>query len=130
MLQSLARLIIDHRSRAFADLALDVLGGLKDVFGTSGAVALYSGSGTGAWEAALTNALSPGDTALLCESGQFAVLWGDFAERLGLHVQRLSGDWRLPPDPDAVARALDADVADTITAVLVVHKRDVERRRR
>lgn len=121
VLQALARPIIDHRSPAFAELTLEVLCGLKDVFRTSGAVALYSGSGTGAWEAALTNALSPGDTVLLCESGQFAVLWGDLAERLGLRVQRASGDWRLPPDPDAVAEALEADVAHAIAAVLVVH---------
>jgi alanine-glyoxylate transaminase / serine-glyoxylate transaminase / serine-pyruvate transaminase len=121
VLQALARPIIDHRSPAFAEVALEVLGGLKDVFRTSDAVALYSGSGTGAWEAALTNALSPGDTVLLCESGQFAVLWGELAERLGLRVQRLSGDWRLPPDPDAAAGALEADIAHAIAAVLVVH---------
>ncbi|NJO23364.1 MAG: aminotransferase class V-fold PLP-dependent enzyme, partial [Sphingomonadales bacterium] len=73
---------IDHRGPAFAALAAEVLAGLKPVFGTAGPVVIYPASGTGAWEAALVNTLSPGDRVLMAETGQFSTLWVELARRL------------------------------------------------
>jgi alanine-glyoxylate transaminase / serine-glyoxylate transaminase / serine-pyruvate transaminase len=121
VLRALAQPVIDHRSPAFARLGLEVLGGLGDVVRTAGPIALYPSSGTGAWEAALVNTLSPGDTVLLCENGHFAQLWGSLAEKLGLQVLRLRGDWRRDPDPAEVEQRLADDVERSIRAVLLVH---------
>ncbi len=110
---------IDHRGPDFAQLGLEVLEGLKHVFKTSGPVVVYPASGTGAWEAALVNTLSPGDRVLAFETGHFATLWRAMAERLGLEVRWVEGDWRHGVDPDAVRAELDAD--PSIAAVMVVH---------
>ena len=110
---------IDHRGPDFAALGLEVLDGLKQVFRTSGPVVVYPSSGTGAWEAALVNTLSPGDRVLAFETGHFATLWRAMAERLGLDVRWVEGDWRHGVDPDAVRAELDAD--PSIAAVMVVH---------
>ena len=110
---------IDHRGPDFARLGLEVLEGLKHVFKTSGPVVVYPASGTGAWEAALVNTLSPGDRVLAFETGHFATLWRAMAERLGLEVRWVEGDWRHGVDPDAVRAELDAD--PSIAAVMVVH---------
>jgi alanine-glyoxylate transaminase/serine-glyoxylate transaminase/serine-pyruvate transaminase len=110
---------IDHRGPEFAQLGLEVLDGLRRVFRTSGPVVVYPSSGTGAWEAALVNTLSAGDRVLAFETGHFATLWRAMAERLGLEVRWVEGDWRHGVDPDAVAAELDADPA--IAAVMVVH---------
>ena len=110
---------IDHRGPDFARLGLDVLDGLRHVFRTSGPVVVYPSSGTGAWEAALVNTLSPGDRVLAFETGHFATLWRAMAERLGLQVRWVEGDWRHGVDPDAVRAELDVDPG--IAAVMVVH---------
>ena len=112
---------IDHRGPDFAVLGLEVLEGLGRVFQTAGPVVVYPSSGTGAWEAALVNTLSPGDRVLAFETGHFATLWRAMAERLGLEVQWVPGDWRHGVDPDAVSEALAADREHALRAVMVVH---------
>ena len=94
VLRAIAQPTIDHRGPEFASLGLEVLDGLKDIFKTKQPVIVYPASGTGAWEAALVNTLSPGDRVLMAETGQFAILWKKLAERLGLKVEFLPGDWR------------------------------------
>jgi alanine-glyoxylate transaminase/serine-glyoxylate transaminase/serine-pyruvate transaminase len=121
VLRALAAPTIDHRGPEFAALALDLLERLKPVFGTRGPVIVYPSSGTGAWEAALVNTLSPGDRVLACETGHFATLWRDMAERLGLRVEFLPGDWRHGADPDAIGERLAADRGHGVAAVMLVH---------
>jgi alanine-glyoxylate transaminase/serine-glyoxylate transaminase/serine-pyruvate transaminase len=94
---------------------------MKTVFRTSQPVVIYPASGTGAWEAALVNTLSPGDRVLMAETGQFATLWKKLAEKLGLEVVFLSGDWRHPADAAQIEAHLAEDKAHTIKAVCVVH---------
>jgi len=113
--------VIDHRGPEFAQLGKDVLAGMKRVFRTAGDVVIYPASGTGAWEAALVNTLSLGDTVLMYESGQFATLWKNLALRLGLKPEFISGDWRHGADPAAIEARLLEDKAHTIKAVCVVH---------
>jgi alanine-glyoxylate transaminase / serine-glyoxylate transaminase / serine-pyruvate transaminase len=121
VLRAIAQPTIDHRSAAFGALGREVLDGLRDVYQTAGAVFIFSSSGSGAWEAALVNTLSPGDAVLMCETGQFAVLWRDMATKLGLRVQFVAGDWRHGVDSAAIATALKNDAARSIKAVAVVH---------
>jgi alanine-glyoxylate transaminase/serine-glyoxylate transaminase/serine-pyruvate transaminase len=121
VLRAIAQPTIDHRGPDFAELARDVLQRVKPVFGTSGPVVIYPSSGTGAWEAALVNTLSPGDRVLAFETGHFASLWREMAERLGLVVDFVPGDWRRGVQPAAVAERLAADTAHSIAAVMVVH---------
>ena len=97
---------IDHRGPEFAKLTLEILEGLKDVFQTGKPVVIYAGSGTGAWEAALVNTLSPGDRVLMFETGHFATLWRAMAEKLGLAVEFVPGDWRSGVDPALVEAKL------------------------
>ena len=122
VLRAIARPTIDHRGPEFARLARDVLDGLQRVFQTSGAVVIYPSSGTGAWEAALVNTLSPGDTVLMFETGHFATLWRDMALRLGLVVEFVPGDWRHGVDVEALGEILRADRDGAIKAVAIVHK--------
>jgi alanine-glyoxylate transaminase/serine-glyoxylate transaminase/serine-pyruvate transaminase len=112
---------IDHRGPAFQALALEVLDLLGPAFATKGPVVIYPGSGTGGWEAALVNTLSPGDTVLAFETGHFAILWQEMARRLGLVVDFIPGDWRHGVDPGVVAQKLAADTARAVKAVCVVH---------
>lgn len=112
---------IDHRGPEFAQLTLEILQGLKQVFKTSANVVIYPASGTGAWEAALVNTLSPGDKVLMFETGHFATLWQDIARDLGLDVDFVAGDWRHGVDPDEVEARLNADKNHQIKAVMVVH---------
>jgi alanine-glyoxylate transaminase/serine-glyoxylate transaminase/serine-pyruvate transaminase len=113
---------MDHRSPDFADLGKSVLAGMKRVFhSTKGEVVIYPASGTGAWEAALVNTLSPGDQLLMAETGHFAALWQKMAARLGLEVEFLPGDWRHGADPEAIEKRLRADTGKRIKAVCVVH---------
>jgi alanine-glyoxylate transaminase/serine-glyoxylate transaminase/serine-pyruvate transaminase len=121
VLRALSQQTIDHRGPAFAALALEVLDGLRRVFQTTGPVVIYPASGTGAWEAALVNTLSPGDTVLMVETGQFATLWRNMAERLGLRVEFIGGDWRHGADPDAIEARLVDDRSHRVKAVAVVH---------
>ena len=121
VLRAIAQPTIDHRGAAFADLARDVLDGVREIFKTSGAVVIYPSSGTGAWEASLVNTLSPADRILMFETGHFATLWRNMAERLGLEVEFVPGDWRHGVDPDFVESKLRDDRSRAIKAVAVVH---------
>ncbi len=111
---------MDHRSEAFAKLGHRVLDGIKTIFKTSGPVVIYPASGTGAWEAALVNALSPGDHVLMYETGHFASLWRTMAGRLGLDPEFIQSDWRSGVDPAEVEARLKDDKAHSIKAVCVV----------
>jgi len=121
ILRAIAQPTIDHRGPAFAALGREVIAGLQRIFQTTGAVVMYPCSGTGAWEAAFVNTLSPGDAVLMVETGQFATLWRDMAVRLGLQVDFIPGDWRHGVDAAAIGARLKADPAHTIKAVAVVH---------
>jgi len=121
VLRAMAAPTIDHRGPEFAALGLEVLEAVKPVFGTTQPVVIYPASGTGAWEAALTNTLSPGDKVLAFETGHFATLWQDMATRLGLQVEFVPGDWRHGADPQAAQERLAADTGHEIKAVMVVH---------
>src|SRR3954449_2922628 len=113
---------MDHRGPGFAALGKSVLGGMRRVFQTTQSeVVIYPASGTGAWEAALVNAFSPGDRVLMAETGHFATLWQKMATRLGLDAEFLPGDWRHGADPAAIEKALRADAGKPIKAVCVVH---------
>jgi alanine-glyoxylate transaminase/serine-glyoxylate transaminase/serine-pyruvate transaminase len=112
---------IDHRGPEFAALGKSVIAGMKKVFKTEADVVIYPSSGTGAWEAALVNTLSPGDLVLMSETGHFASLWKKLAAKLGLEVEFLEGDWRHGADPERIAARLKADGAHQIKAVCVVH---------
>ncbi len=121
VLRAIAEPTIDHRGPAFADLGRSALTGLKRVFKTDGPVVVFPASGTGAWEAALVNTLSPGDAVVMVRTGWFATLWSEMATRLGLEPIMLDTDWRRGADPAAIEAALRADVAHRIRAVCVVH---------
>lgn len=121
VLRAMAQPTIDHRSAEFAALGRTVLDGVARVFQTTGPVVIYPASGTGAWEAALVNTLSPGDRVLAFETGEFAKLWADLAARLGLVVDRVDTDWTIGADPAVLEERLRADAAHAIKAVLVVH---------
>jgi alanine-glyoxylate transaminase/serine-glyoxylate transaminase/serine-pyruvate transaminase len=120
VLRAIAAPTIDHRGPEFAGLARQVLAGAGLLCGTSRPVALYPSSGTGAWEAALVNTLSPGDRVLAFDTGHFATLWSRMAVNLGLDVDLVPGDWRRGVQPGQVAEKLSADPAHQIKAVLVV----------
>jgi alanine-glyoxylate transaminase/serine-glyoxylate transaminase/serine-pyruvate transaminase len=119
ILRAIARPTIDHRGPEFARLTGEVFLGLKEIFKTSGEVVIYPSSGTGAWEAALVNTLSPGDKVLMFETGHFATLWRNVAVRLGLRVDFVPGDWRRGVNPKEVEARLAED--RTIKAVTIVH---------
>src|ERR1700688_1010794 len=121
VLRAMDHPVIDHRSAEFAKLRAEVLEGLRTVFQTTSPVVLYPASGTGAWEAAIVNTLSPGDRVLLFETGHFSQLWRQVAERFGLQVEYVPGDWRHGADPDQVEARLRADGGKRIKAVMVVH---------
>jgi alanine-glyoxylate transaminase/serine-glyoxylate transaminase/serine-pyruvate transaminase len=113
---------MDHRGPDFAELGKAVLSGMKRVFKTThGDVVIFPASGTGAWEAALVNTLSPGDKVLMAETGHFATLWRKMAARLGLEVEFLPGDWRHGAEPEAIEKRLRADAEKRLRAVCVVH---------
>jgi alanine-glyoxylate transaminase/serine-glyoxylate transaminase/serine-pyruvate transaminase len=121
ILAAMSRQILDHRGLEFQQLGRRVLSGIKGLFKTQGHVIIYPSSGTGAWEAALTNTLSPGDKVLMCETGQFAVLWAAMASRLGLETEVIPTDWRIGADANLIEKALRADKSHKIKAVCVVH---------
>jgi alanine-glyoxylate transaminase/serine-glyoxylate transaminase/serine-pyruvate transaminase len=113
--------VIDHRGPEFQRLGKRVLSGIKTIFKTSGPVVIYPASGTGAWEAALVNALSPGDKVLMAETGHFASLWQTMATRLGLEPELIPTDWRTGAPADAIEARLKEDKEHAIKAVCVVH---------
>ena len=112
---------MDHRGPEFAELGHEVLDGLKHVFQTKQPVVIYPASGTGAWEAALVNTLSPGDKVLMFETGHFATLWQKMATKLGLAPEFVATDWRRGADPAIVEAKLKEDKRHAIKAVCVVH---------
>jgi alanine-glyoxylate transaminase/serine-glyoxylate transaminase/serine-pyruvate transaminase len=121
ILRAIARPTIDHRGPEFARLGLELLEDLKLVFKTSGKIMIFPSSGTGAWEAAIVNTLSPGDKVLMFETGQFATLWKEMAVNLGLDVNFVASDWRHGADPGAAESILREDRGHQIKAVMVVH---------
>jgi alanine-glyoxylate transaminase/serine-glyoxylate transaminase/serine-pyruvate transaminase len=121
VLRAIAMPVIDHRGPEFAELGREITAGLTRVFQTAQTVVVYPSSGTGAWEAALANTLSPGDRVTMFETGHFATLWRQMAGRLGLDVDFVPGDWRHGADPAAVEERLAADREHRVKAVCVVH---------
>src|SRR5437763_15688690 len=121
ILRAISLPTIDHRGPEFGALGLEVLAGMQQVFKTRHPVVIYPASGTGAWEAALVNTLSPGDTVLMAETGHFATSWRDMALKLGLLVDFIPGDWRHGVDAGVIGDRLAADRGRTIKAVAVVH---------
>ena len=121
VLRAMAQPTIDHRGPEFQVLGYELLDGIRDVFRTERPVVIYPASGSGAWEAALVNTLSAGDRVLMVETGHFATLWKQIAEKLGLEVDLLPGDWRHGVDPRAVDARLVEDREHGIKAVCVVH---------
>ena len=121
VLQAIAMPTIDHRGPEFGLLGQEIVAGMRRVFRTEDNVVVYPSSGTGAWEAALCNSLSPGDRVLMFETGHFATLWRQMATRLGLEIDFVAGDWRHGADPALVAEKLAADREHAVKAVCVVH---------
>jgi alanine-glyoxylate transaminase/serine-glyoxylate transaminase/serine-pyruvate transaminase len=121
ILNAMSQQILDHRGPEFQKLAKRVLSSLKTIFKTENPVIVFPSSGTGAWEAALVNTLSPGDRVLMVETGQFALLWKVMAERLGLLPEFLPTDWRVGADADMIEKRLKQDKAHAIKAVCIVH---------
>ena len=113
--------IIDHRGPEFAQLARRCLDGIKTIFKTSKPVIIYTATGTGAWERALVNTLSPGDRVLMVETGQFATLWKSMAEKLGLKPEFIKTDWRIGAEPATIEEHLRKDKNREIKAVCVLH---------
>ena len=113
--------VIDHRGPEFGKLGRRVLDGIKTIFRCAGPVVIYPASGTGAWEAALTNTLSAGDKVLMVETGHFASLWKAMATKIGLHPEFIPSDWRSGADPAKIEARLKEDKAHEIKAVCVVH---------
>ena len=121
VLQAIARPTIDHRGPEFAAIAINVHRDLRRLVGTEGPVILFPASGTGAWEAALVNTMSPGDRVLVYETGHFASLWARVAARLGLDPLVVGGDWRRGVVAGEIAKALASDRENRIRAVCIVH---------
>jgi alanine-glyoxylate transaminase/serine-glyoxylate transaminase/serine-pyruvate transaminase len=121
ILRAISAPTIDHRGAEFGRFATELLADVKAVFQTTAPVVIFPSSGTGAWEAALVNTLSPGDSVLMFELGQFSTLWADMARRLGLNVRFVEGDWRSGPSAADVEKILKEDTGHTIKAVGVVH---------
>jgi len=121
VLRAMDQPVIDHRGPEFAQLGLDVLEGMRAIFQTKSPVIIYPSSGTGACEAALVNTLSPGDRVLIFETGQFSQVWRGIAEKLGLNVEYVPGNWRRGASPAELEARLGADAQHTFKAVVVVH---------
>ena len=121
ILRAMDQPVIDHRGPEFAKLALAVLEGMRGIFQTSGRVVVYPSSGTGGCEAALVNTLSPGDRVLIFETGNFSQLWQRVAEKIGLNVEYVPGNWRRGASPADLEARLGTDKSHEFKAVVVVH---------
>jgi alanine-glyoxylate transaminase/serine-glyoxylate transaminase/serine-pyruvate transaminase len=121
VLRAIGQPIIDHRGAEFANLAKEVLEGLRPIFQTTSSVVMYPSSGSGAWEAALVNTLSPGDYVLGFETGHFSQLWGQLAQKIGLQVECIPGSWRTGAAAGELESRLHSDKGQAVKAVLVVH---------
>lgn len=121
VLRAIDNQTMDHRSPEFGELGQAAITGMKSIFKTSNPVIIYPASGTGAWEAALANTLSAGDKILMCETGNFAMMWQKLARKLGLEPVVIDTDWRIGADVEAIREHLTKDKAHEIKAVCVVH---------
>ena len=121
VLRAMDKPTIDHRGPEFAALARKCLDGIKSIFKTSSDVVIFPASGTGAWEAALVNTLQSGDHVLMVETGHFASLWRNMANKLGVLTEFLETDWRSGAIPEELAVRLSKDTSHKIKAVCVVH---------
>lgn len=121
VMRAISATTIDHRGPQFQELGQRLVRDIRPVFGTTNPVIIYSSSGTGAWEGALVNTLSPGDKVLFFETGHFASLWHEMATRLGLDPEVIPSDWRHGVDAEEVGRQLEQDRDREIKAVCVVH---------
>jgi len=121
VLRAMDRPVIDHRGPEFAQLGAEVLEGVKSIFKTKNPVVIYPASGSGAWEAAIVNTLSPGDRVLVFETGHFSSLWRDIALKHGLIVDYVPGDWRHGANPEEAEARLLQDKQHAIKAVMIVH---------
>jgi alanine-glyoxylate transaminase / serine-glyoxylate transaminase / serine-pyruvate transaminase len=121
ILRAIDHQVIDHRGPEFQALGREVLSGIRDVFQTQQPVIIYPASGTGAWEAALVNTLSPNDRVLMVETGHFAALWHKMATKLGLQPELIANDWRHGVNAADIEAKLVEDKGHSIKAVCVVH---------
>ena len=121
VLRAIDSATVDHRGPEFQSMSQEVLAGLKHVFKTRAPVVIFPASGTGAWEAALVNTLSAGDKVLMYETGHFAALWQNMANKLGLSPEFINGDWRHGADASTIQARLEEDKKHEIKAVCVVH---------
>src|SRR3989442_15262082 len=121
ILRAISYPTIDHRGPEFGALGRQVLAGIRTIFKTQHPVVIYPASGTGAWEAALTNTMSPGDAKLMYETGHFASLWKAMAVKIGIDPEFIASDWRAGADPKKIEARLREDKAREIKAVCVVH---------
>ncbi|PPD29892.1 MAG: serine--glyoxylate aminotransferase [Hyphomicrobium sp.] len=121
VMNAMSQQILDHRGPQFQALGKRVLSSVKSIFKTTGHVIIFPASGTGAWEAALVNTLSPGDKIVMVETGQFGTLWKVMAERMGLQVDFIPTDWRIGGDANVIEQRLRQDTAHEIKAVCIVH---------
>ena len=121
VLRAMNRPVIDHRGPEFAQLGTEVLEQLRGIFLTSGPVIMFPSSGSGAWEAAIVNTLSPGDRVLMFETGHFSSQWKQVAEKHGIQVEYVPGNWRRGADPAEAENRLTADRQHALKAVMVVH---------
>jgi alanine-glyoxylate transaminase/serine-glyoxylate transaminase/serine-pyruvate transaminase len=121
VLRAIDRPVIDHRGPEFAKLGMEVLENIRPIFQTTGPVIIYPGSGTGAWEAAIVNTLSAGDRVLMFETGHFSLLWRQLAERFGINVEYVPGNWRSGASAAELESRLASDQQHTFKAVMVVH---------
>ncbi len=121
ILKAISTQVIDHRGPDFAEVGHKAIAGMKTIFKTEQNVFIYPSSGTGAWEAALVNTVSPGEKILMYETGHFAFMWCNLAEKIGLQPELIEGDWRGGADPNQIEDRLRADSQHEIKAVCVVH---------
>lgn len=121
VLRAMGKPTLDHRGSEFGELTLRILDRLKKVFQTRGHVIIYPSSGTGAWEAALMNMFTPGDKVLGFETGHFALLWKNLAEKIGLEIEWIESDWRHGVDSSRIESMLKSDTQHKIKGVMVVH---------
>lgn len=121
VLRAMHHSAMDLNNPDFIGLVASILEDIKPIFKTKHPVFLYAANGHGAWEAALVNTITPGDTVLVPETGNFSAGWRDMAERMGAHSKNIPGDWRHGIDANAVEAMLRADTENKIKAVLAVH---------
>jgi alanine-glyoxylate transaminase/serine-glyoxylate transaminase/serine-pyruvate transaminase len=121
VLRAMDQPVMDHRGPEFAQLGMDVLDGMRSIFQTKSKVIIYPSSGTGACESALVNTLSPGDRVLIFETGQFSNIWLGIAQKLGLNVEYVPGNWRRGASPADVEARLSADSQHNFKAIVVLH---------